>query len=366
MNYNNYYGDSENNSPTPPTSTPPSFLYQPSSPFAIPLSPATQDDDDVINLDSPGDIDASGKGARSWWSKEDENHLARAWCKTTSDGVVSNEQRGMTYYNRIADELKRTFPSSAGRTGKATKTHWLKIQASLNLFVGCVARIQSAPPISGYNDTMYENEAVNSYKRAHKKPFTYLHVYNLVKDTPKFRNWVTENDKLQRAKRGESINLMDINDQTQPTQGEEVATNPGRALGRRSEEERRRVEKEKHKEAHSQSSKSIESMCNQYSENSNARKMEFERKHERELMRINVEIERNSIDKGRLELKRKILETQESSLKQVMEHKDKVSEAKLLLAKESDYPNPRQWALIQKQQNALYARMEEDDDETQY
>ncbi|KAL5713919.1 hypothetical protein ACHQM5_015951 [Ranunculus cassubicifolius] len=361
----NYYGDSSGSLNTPTTPMPFSFTsYNSQIPPTTP-SMTQDDDDDIINLGSPNDIDASGKAGRTHWGKEEELYLAKAWLKTTSDGVVSNEQRGMAYYNRIANELKRTYPSSAGRTGKATKTHWLKIQGCLNLFVGCVARIQSNPPISGFNDALYENEALNSYKKAHKKPFAYLHVYNVVKDTPKFNSWVTDNDKLQRAQRGESINLMDINDQTIPTPGEEVGANPGRALGRRAEEERRRIEKEKHKEAHSQSSKSIESMCNQFSENSNARSMDFERKHERELMRLNLEKERIEVDKGRLELKRKILETHESSIKQIMEHKDKVSDGKLLLAKESDYPNPRQWALIQKQQNALYARMEEDDDETQ-
>ena len=76
-----------------------------------------------------------GGGGGSHWKPEEELAMCKAWLKIGSDGIVSNEQKGEVFYNRILGEMIKTYKVPDGRTGKAVKTHWNLIRNSVSSYV---------------------------------------------------------------------------------------------------------------------------------------------------------------------------------------------------------------------------------------
>ena len=80
--------------------------------------------------------------------------MCKAWLKIGSDGIVSNEQKGEVFYNRILGEMIKTYKVPDGRTGKAVKTHWNLIRGYVSSYVAILHQVMSVPK-SGFSEENY-------------------------------------------------------------------------------------------------------------------------------------------------------------------------------------------------------------------
>ncbi|KAL5706536.1 hypothetical protein ACHQM5_024690 [Ranunculus cassubicifolius] len=146
----------------------------------------------------------------------------------------------MDYYDRILKELSKRISLLGERTPKVIKSHFGKIQVHVSNYIAILSEVEGTPH-SGWNDDNYAKEAQAVFLATHKTPWKWQGCYEVLKNEAKFHNWDLNNDKLQRARRGENVNQMDFADGTQiPVDLNNVGEAPPRALGKKAEMARRK------------------------------------------------------------------------------------------------------------------------------
>ncbi|KAL6851494.1 hypothetical protein ACP4OV_020427 [Aristida adscensionis] len=177
------------------------------------VSGAQESQDFSPNTESPID---SGHGAATKGSQgrtknfrdEEDRLLVSAWLNVSMDPILGTEQSQTSYWARIYEYFHANKSFESDRSQSSLMNRWSAIQHDVNIFCGCVTRIedrnQSGATISdklAHTCTLFKEEDKKNRK------FAFMHCWRILKDSPKwmerrklFRSSKTASNKKQKTK----------------------------------------------------------------------------------------------------------------------------------------------------------------------
>lgn len=129
------------------------------------------------------------------WSTNEDEALCRSWLDVSQDPVVSTNQKSETLYRRIRQKFVEICQETNVaidfelRGEKGLKSRWSVINKGVCKFVGCVTQITSRQQ-SGFSPQDVLREALLLYSTKEKSPFSLMHCYHILKDAPKWSQYV--------------------------------------------------------------------------------------------------------------------------------------------------------------------------------
>lgn len=198
--------------PTPTPSDTQISLTSTPSPQVASASPVT-------NRKKEKQVVGSSKRVQKKWSPEEDKQLTKAMLHVSVDSIVGNNQKSNDYWARI----EKYFCSDPkfSRTASTLRSHWHMISPPTQKFSNLYNRIK-AQKSSGWSDDQIIALAREEYASTGSY-FQYEHVWNLVKDEPKWHEPVpfrpkrtktsASGDYSTSASDGHSIPI-DLNDDT--------------------------------------------------------------------------------------------------------------------------------------------------------
>ena len=133
--------------------------------------------------------------ASNWTAKEDEA-LAKAWIKASTDPVHGNYQKTKNFWGTIQENYA-AFTANLTKVDGKTKldersissmqTRWNQINKATLKFNGIFTQVVKVVK-SGWNQEMYEEEAKRLYLDEVKEPFNFYNIWLFVKGQPKWQS----------------------------------------------------------------------------------------------------------------------------------------------------------------------------------
>ena len=173
--------------------------------------PATQQDKQPVNLNdsssSSEEVEEVTGRTRVNWIELENQRLLSAWCHHSIDAVKGTDQKAEHYWKAVAVEFNSNTPKkSRKRTALQCKTHWGGLKRDISKFCGAYAKVRNTY-VSGQSEDMVMEKAHQWYKGGNKqKPFTLEYLWRDVKDLPKWRRLLAQEEetKNKRTKLSES------------------------------------------------------------------------------------------------------------------------------------------------------------------
>ncbi|GMH36529.1 hypothetical protein BSKO_04397 [Bryopsis sp. KO-2023] len=122
--------------------------------------------------------------ASKHFSEAEEITLCRAWVTISEDPVTSTNQTSTTFWDRIAMEFQEK--SGTIRSAKSLQSKWGRISRETSKFNGAFSTVQSMN-VSGTNAQDTVAKAHDVFKTSTQHAFAYLHCWQVLKTTPKFK-----------------------------------------------------------------------------------------------------------------------------------------------------------------------------------
>ncbi|KAL0711479.1 hypothetical protein Bca4012_018457 [Brassica carinata] len=116
---------------------------------------------------------------RRQWTPADDEVLISAWLNTSKDAVVGNDQKGQTFWRRVAEYYQSTphaKESGDPRDWRHLKQRWQKINDYTNKFCGAYAAAERQIT-SGQSDTDVLKAAFDIYFANHQRKFNLEHAW---------------------------------------------------------------------------------------------------------------------------------------------------------------------------------------------
>ncbi|CAN6177553.1 unnamed protein product [Urochloa humidicola] len=171
-------GGEESEDPTPPTDSTP-----PSDP-TIPHARATA---------------KSAQGRSKNFRDEEDKLLVSAWLNVGMDPIPGVEQSHGRLWTRIHDYFHSNKTFESNRSEGSLMNRWSGIQHDVNLFCGCVSRIEAGNHIDWTVDDKIANAcAMFKAEDQNERRFAYLHCWKILKDKPK---WMERRKEIGCAKK---------------------------------------------------------------------------------------------------------------------------------------------------------------------
>ncbi|KAG8366138.1 hypothetical protein BUALT_Bualt17G0044800 [Buddleja alternifolia] len=180
---------------------------------------------------------------RQIWRTEDEKLMISAFLTISNDSVVGTDQQGQTFWKRVAKYYNEHRLSRPERKAGPMKTHYHKVIAKVNLFIGILAT-QVKKRQSGASDDQIIQEARELYKIANKNlEFKFDHVWKMVKDEPKWsmQQGSEESSKKKKTRINEEGDYTSSNPSTPSFQSEDVNEAERRPIGQKAAKKKGRV-----------------------------------------------------------------------------------------------------------------------------
>ncbi|KAL6902154.1 hypothetical protein ACP4OV_005030 [Aristida adscensionis] len=145
---------------------------------------------------------------KNFRDKEDRL-LVSAWLNVSMDPILGTEQSQTSYWARIYDYFHANKSFESDRSQSSLMNRWSAIQHDVNIFCGCVTRIedrnQSGASIA---DKVYCKRLYTLQEEDKKnRKFAFMHCWKILKDSPKwmerrkqFRAFKTASNKKQKTK----------------------------------------------------------------------------------------------------------------------------------------------------------------------
>ncbi|CAO2179440.1 unnamed protein product [Urochloa humidicola] len=196
--HGNFYGGDMAGSPSsPPVASASMFVVGGSngegsaSPVSSPIVPVENASKDPVRVEvwSDADSDEEKKGARMFWSQEDNLRLISAWLNNSNDPIDGNSKKGPHFWKDVADEYNQYAPRGKKRTSIQCKNHWNTTSAFVSKFHGCWVDISNTYQ-SGRSEQQLMEMVHEEYKKVKKteKSFPFEYWWRVVKDEPKWLN----------------------------------------------------------------------------------------------------------------------------------------------------------------------------------
>ncbi|KAC9177469.1 hypothetical protein E3N88_46259 [Mikania micrantha] len=142
---------------------------------------------------------------RQKWPQSDEVLLAQAMISISENPIIGNNQTGDAYWNKI-ETYYNDAPPIVSRDAHNLRSHWHMFKSKVNRFNDLYLQVKSCYR-SGWSDDQYLVEArllyINDPSNKTSAPFTYEHVWNVVKDHGKY-NSATKVHGFQAPKRSKT------------------------------------------------------------------------------------------------------------------------------------------------------------------
>ncbi|KAD4585276.1 hypothetical protein E3N88_22877 [Mikania micrantha] len=144
---------------------------------------------------------------RQKWPQSDEVLLAQAMISIHENPMIGNNQNGDAYWNKI-ETYYNDAPPVVSRDAHNLRSHWHMFKSKVNKFNDLYLQVKSRYR-SGWSNDQYLAEArllyMNDPFNKTSAPFTYEHVWNVVKDNGKY-NSATKVHGFQPPKRSKTNN----------------------------------------------------------------------------------------------------------------------------------------------------------------
>uniref|UniRef100_A0A7N0RHN6 No apical meristem-associated C-terminal domain-containing protein n=1 Tax=Kalanchoe fedtschenkoi TaxID=63787 RepID=A0A7N0RHN6_KALFE len=127
-----------------------------------------------------------------------------AWLTISNDSVIGNAQTRGSFWGRVTDYFNTYRKTKIEREESQIKPHYYFLMPQVNEFNGYYNQIVSDHH-SGWSDNQIIETARLNWKNAHKKKeFPYMHIWEMVKDEPKWAAQIETQNASKKAKTSES------------------------------------------------------------------------------------------------------------------------------------------------------------------
>ncbi|CAD6337598.1 unnamed protein product [Miscanthus lutarioriparius] len=171
----------------------------------VPTPNETPDCDEAL-----ASVKGSQKRSKNF-SKDEDELLVSAWLNVSLDPVHGVDQSRSTYWKRIYDyfHINKTFDSD--RTQSSLMSRWSGILHDVNLYAGCVSKIEARNQ-SGLSIADKEKNALKMFKFEDKqhRNFPYLHCWEKLKDKAKWKNRSNQSGTTSRKKQKTTANSSHV------------------------------------------------------------------------------------------------------------------------------------------------------------
>lgn len=142
---------------------------------------------------SPGTKGHQKRGKN--FSDEEDILLVTAWLNVTLAPIQGAEQSQRTYWERIYDYFHANKKFDSDRSQGSLMNRWSGIKHDVNIFSGCLSRIEAKNRSGLSTDDKLAN-ACAMFKAEDKdnRNFPYMHCWKILKDKPKWTNRRTQID----------------------------------------------------------------------------------------------------------------------------------------------------------------------------
>uniref|UniRef100_A0A7N0ZWR8 No apical meristem-associated C-terminal domain-containing protein n=1 Tax=Kalanchoe fedtschenkoi TaxID=63787 RepID=A0A7N0ZWR8_KALFE len=172
-----------------------------------PNQPMEGNSEDASNAgnEAPHNVAQQEKNSRHVkWSAEEEEMLISSWLTISNDSAVGNSQTRGSFWARVAGYFNTYRKTRIEREESQIKSHYYLMMPQVNEFNGYYNQIVSDHH-SGWSDNQIIEAARLIWKNAHKKrEFPYTHVWEMVKDEPKWATQVGSQNASKKTKTTES------------------------------------------------------------------------------------------------------------------------------------------------------------------
>uniref|UniRef100_A0A7N0UQT4 No apical meristem-associated C-terminal domain-containing protein n=1 Tax=Kalanchoe fedtschenkoi TaxID=63787 RepID=A0A7N0UQT4_KALFE len=137
------------------------------------------------------------------WSAKEEEMLINSWLTVSNDSVIGNAQTRGSFWGRVTDYFNMYRKTKIEREEPQIKSHYYFLMLQVNEF-NCYYNQIVSDHHSGWSDNQIIEAARLNWKNAHKnKEFPYMHIWEMVKDEPK---WAAQIEAQNASKKTKTSN----------------------------------------------------------------------------------------------------------------------------------------------------------------
>uniref|UniRef100_A0A7N1A1E9 No apical meristem-associated C-terminal domain-containing protein n=1 Tax=Kalanchoe fedtschenkoi TaxID=63787 RepID=A0A7N1A1E9_KALFE len=138
------------------------------------------------------------------WSAKEEEMLISSWLTVSNDFVIGNAQTRGSFWGRVTNYFNMYRKTKIEREEPQIKSHYYFLMPQVNEF-NCYYNQIVSDHHSGWSDNQIIEAARLNWKNAHKnKEFPYMHIWEMVKDKPKWAAQIEAQNASKKAKTSES------------------------------------------------------------------------------------------------------------------------------------------------------------------
>ncbi|XP_022007497.1 glutathione S-transferase T3-like [Helianthus annuus] len=137
------------------------------------------------------------------WTKVEEEALAIAYAKSSTNPIVGNNQTGDSFWKKATAKFHEIMEHSSDRDVEAVSGKWRKMSKIINNFNAIYNQIYTCPP-SGSNESDILNLAIAKWDSQNPKPFPHFRAWNVVRKEQKWTPIPNEVATAKRTKTSES------------------------------------------------------------------------------------------------------------------------------------------------------------------
>ncbi|CAH1428505.1 unnamed protein product [Lactuca virosa] len=207
--------ENPNNPPYPHSSSP----ISPNPNYPCPNPSQNQYPNPPQNMEPTPEVSPTNKRSKSkktYWSREEEILLAKAWLHISEDSIKGTAQRDKEFWQRINTYYQSSNTTGTIRAQTNLKTHWHYMNPLVVAF-NQIYLVLKSQHLSGWSDEDLKKGAFEHYSAIYATDFRHDHIWNLVKNEPKWKAAGTTSEASRSSSNAQSlINLDDNEDTSRP------------------------------------------------------------------------------------------------------------------------------------------------------
>lgn len=156
-------------------------------------------------------IVASSASKRQPWTIVDDELLTKGFLHVSNDCIVGSARKSTDLWKRVLEYYMERQRSSALRTADNLRSHWHMIKNNATSFNNIMIQLREQRGIN-LSDDQLKTQAHSVYFEKHSTHFIHEHVWNLVKDEPKWKKRI-DIQEPKRTKTSASLEytMSDVN-----------------------------------------------------------------------------------------------------------------------------------------------------------
>jgi len=146
------------------------------------------------------------------WTNDQNLVLLSGWIKFGTDSIIGKNQKGETYWGKIAEYCNEHCSFDPPRDGEACRNHYNYVNKSVNKWVGAYDNAKRMQQ-SGWSEDDVLAKAHELYSSAGKGSFKYIKEWLAIRDQPRYGSQVGGNTGSisSGSKRGHESDASDSN-----------------------------------------------------------------------------------------------------------------------------------------------------------